>query len=148
MGVVTFPQDRSSAYDTILSTSIKLDAELVSGAGSLEVDSYILIPLDGAIKLYTDDGFITAVGNLNRDLIFESTPIIETYGYTTYSVTPEVYDVSALSTYNLGMPVSTNAQPSAIVVAVASDSNSTLKTTSWTASIQYFRRWRTLRGNE
>lgn len=148
MGVVTFPPDRSSAYNTILSTSIKLDAELVGGAGNLEVDSYILIPLDGALKLYTDDGFIETSTDTNRDLIFESTPVDETYAYTTYPDAPIIYDVGIIDAYRLGMPVSLNSQASALMMAVASDDNSTLKTTSWRIIMQYFRRWRTLRGAE
>ena len=148
MGVITLPQDRSSAFNTVLSTSIKLDAELVSGSGDLEVDSYILIPMENAVKFYTDDGIIVTSGDLNRDGIIETTPVLESYGYTTYATAPEIFDVMSLSTFNWFMPVSSNNQPSALVGAIASDDNSTLKTTEWIASISYFRRWRTLRGNE
>lgn len=146
MGVIKLPQDRSSANNSTLDTAIKLDAELVSGDGSLYVDSYILIPVDGAVKVYSDDGIVSGVGGTNRDGLVETNPLFESYGYTVSSV-PIIYDTAVVSPFGWTLPQSQSAA-NILVCAFDDDDTDSLVTTSWDATIKYLRRWRALRGAE
>jgi len=146
MGVIQLPQDRSSAYNSTLDTAIKIDAELVDGSGSLYIDSYILIPVDGAVKVYSDDGFISGAGGTNRDGLVETNPLYESYGYT-ISSTPTIYDTAIVSPFDWLLPHSQSV-PNIIVCALDDDDTDSLVTTTWDATVKYLRRWRTLRGAE
>lgn len=146
MGVITLPQDRSSAHNTSLDMAIKLDAELVVGDGFLYVDGYILIPLDGAVKYYSDDGIISGVGALARNALIETNPTQEIYGYTIDGLNA-VYDSSVIDPFDWGLPLA-QTSPCVLVCAADSDSDESLVSTGWDSAISYIRRWRTLRGNE
>ena len=146
MGVITLPLDRSSANNTVFNTAIKLDAELVSGDGFLYVDGYILIPLDGASRTYSDDGIVSGVGALARNALVEVNPLREVYGYTIDGL-GAVYDVAAIEPFDWGVP-QTQSSPCILVGASDADASDTLVTTAWSADLTYFRRWRTLRGAE
>lgn len=146
MGVITMPQDRSSSHNTSLDMAIKLDAELISADGEMYVDGYILIPLDGAIRYYSDDGIISGVGALARDALVETNPVIESYGYTIDGLNA-VYDSASIQPFDWSLPLA-NDSPCVLVVAAASDADESLVSTDWDSTISYFRRWRTLRGNE
>lgn len=146
MGVIRLPLDRSSAHQTVLDTAIKLDAELISGDGFLDVDCYVLIPLEGALKIYSNDGIVSGVGALARNGLIETNPTWEIYGYTIDDVNG-VYDVVQVAPFDWSIPTS-SAVPNVLVGAIDADSTESLIDTGWDMSVSSIRRWRTLRGNE
>lgn len=152
MGFITVPPQRLSGLSnqglfSVLSAAIKVDAERVSGTGNLIIDAYILIPLDGAIKLYTDGGYLGFMPPSAITCQIETTPNGEVFGYTTDSVA-SITDTCQISNFTWSIPVALNATPQVIVIASSGDTTGSEKTVSYAAALTYFRRWRTLRGAE
>lgn len=152
MGQITVPPQRLSGLSnqglfSVLSAALKVDAERVSGTGNLLIDAYILIPLDGAIKLYTDGGYVGFMPPTAVTCQIETTPINEVFAYTTDSVA-SINDTCQVSPFAWGVPVSVGTLAPVVVFASSGDTTGSDKTSSYAITIQYFRRWRTLRGNE
>lgn len=150
MGVITVPPQRISSQSglySILSVAIKVDAERISGAGNLIIDSYILIPLDGALKLYTDGGYVGFIPPNAVTVTTETSPINEIFSYTIDSVL-SVNDTCQISSFDWGIPVAIDSTPQAMVIVTNGDTAGSEKISTWAFTFYYIRRWRTLRGNE
>jgi len=150
MGIITVPPQRISSQNglnSILSTAIKVDAERVSGAGNLVIDSYVLIPLNGALKLYTDGGWVGFMPPDATTVTTETSPISDIFSYTIDS-TASVNDTCQVSSFNWSIPVATDSTPQALVVVTMGSTGGSEKVSQWAFTIYYIRRWRTLRGNE
>jgi len=142
VGNVSIPPTRIYATHTLTNFAIQLDAERLSGAGYLDVDCFILIPVDdGMVKLSAPIGVTTTGKSINvfQRVTDDLGALFEEGGNVLYSVIVKPTGKWALPAYD-DSPV--------LVVAAQDVTAGSVKGKLVNMSYTYIPRWRTLRGNE
>jgi hypothetical protein len=143
MGTISIPNMKYFNSIVILDNfSMSLDAERLSGLGSLDLDCLILIPTsDGMVKVTTASNN-TAVTD---SMTIISPPNMEHYGFKTtagYGLAGS-HDTVDVSSINWSLPAN-DERPR--LIAAGQAVTASIKNATFTISYTYIPRWRTLRG--
>lgn len=144
LGTMTLPPFRFfNSIVALNNFTFALDAERISGSGSLHLDCLVMIPSDEGMLRIVGASTIDTFTNLSITAI--TPPNFEHYGLMIIDALGSVtYDNASISQIGWSLPA--NAETPRLIGAGSGNSVSA-KSTTFDMSYTYIPRWRTLRGN-
>ena len=145
MGIVTFPPDLQSF--SLTNCAIALDAELLSGAGTLHADCLILIPIsEGMVKLEAASNTGASSTTLEIAWVHPNGKVSGFIVNGSYSIPDaETQGATDVIVNNWSLPA--NGETPVMICAAQAIEGST-KGNTFTMSYAHVQRWRSLRGND
>lgn len=144
LGTLTLPPFRF--YNSIVALNnfaIALDAERISGAGSLDLDCLVMIPSDEGMLRIVGASTINSFTNLSLTAV--TPPSFEHYGLMIIDAFGSItYDNASISQINWSLPANGEAPR---LIGAGSGNSISAKSTTFDMSYTYIPRYRTLRGN-
>ena len=138
LGTVTIPPQRLDSTFNFLDFALRLNARRTGGAGDLDMDCLVLIPVDEAF-LKVDGGLVELVVADERPIHVTRQPEGTLVGYAYLG--GNVIRVPALSDYNWALPPG-----SGVVVIAGQRATSQVITDTVDLDMAAFARWLSLRG--
>lgn len=145
LGTAKMPPSRIPTGYDFRNLTFGLYAERISGAGSLDMDCLILIPIDDSgIKFTSSSSISGSSGQMGEVFTLASGELYATAhfssGQTIYSVVPKPQG-------NVPWSLPANAEAPLLVIAANDATTGAIKGKTLDVTYTYIPRWRTLRGN-